>query len=190
MKLRTLLKLPCTEKFLWDLYEFLSKTGEITSRAVSQYYNRPFSDFNIFRDEWTDKNKKKYQKQQSRKKFTELIYRFKKHGYLKTLKVKDNIAITITSKGLEKILKIKLKSLDKRKRKDGKWQMILFDIPENQRRNRDLFRGQLKYLGYQNFQKSIWVCPYDTLQETKALIKRYRLENWVELLLVNKIGLG
>lgn len=182
-------KLPFTEKFLWDLYGFKNKTKNVIDKIVPQYYSLPFSDFNVFRNEWTNKNKRKYWDEKSQKRFAAMIYRFKKQGYLKVLKIKNNDTIVITKKGLNKILKTELKLLDKRKRKDGKWQMILFDIPENQRRNRDLFRNQLKYLGYQNFQKSIWICPYDTLQETKTLIERYKLETCVELLLVNKIGL-
>jgi len=182
-------KLPFTEKLLWDLYNFSHKTGRLILKVLPQKYGLPFSSFNIFRDEWTSENKNKYLRKQSRKKFALLVYRLKKQGYLKNLKIKDNSAIAITQQGLDKILRINFKLMDKKIRKDNKWQMVLFDIPEEKRRSRDLFRNELKYLGYKNLQKSIWVCPYDTLEETKDLIERYNLGNWVELLLVNKIGL-
>ena len=68
--------------------------------------------------------------------------------------------------------------------------MVLFDIPENKRKERDLFRKSLQYLGYKKLQKSIWVCPYDVQKETKELIKRFNLKEFTELLLVKKIGLG
>lgn len=184
------IKLPFTEKFLWDLYNFKNKTGDIINKIIPKKYGLPFSDFNIFRDEW-ENNKNNYKKKKkNRNYFNKLIYDLKQRGYLKTLKVQDNSAIMITSKGIEKIFAIKIKLIDKELRKDGKWQMVLFDIPENKRRNRDYFRNGLRYLGYKMLQKSIWVCPYDTLKETKELIKKYNLKSWVELLLVNKISLS
>ena len=68
--------------------------------------------------------------------------------------------------------------------------MVLFDIPEKKKKERESFRRMLQYLGYKKLQRSIWVCPYDVLRETKDLIKRYNLKPYVELLLVKKIGLG
>ncbi|MFH1129225.1 MAG: CRISPR-associated endonuclease Cas2 [Patescibacteria group bacterium] len=183
------IKLPFTEKFLWDLYNFKNKTGDVISKILPARGGLRLSDFNTFRSEWTNQNQKKREREKSRKKFTFLIYRLKRQGCLKTLKIKNNSAVMITRQGLDKILRINLKLINKKTRKDNKWQMVLFDIPEDKRRSRDLFRNQLKCLGYTGLQKSIWVCQYDTLQETKDLIERYNLKNWVELLLVNKIGL-
>lgn len=184
------IKLPFTEKLLWDLYNFSHKTKWPMFKFFSEKHGLPLSSFNIFRDEWTNENRKKYVQKQSRKRFAFLVYRLKKQGYLRVLKIKDNSAVAITQRGLDKILRTEFKLMDKKLRKDNKWQMVLFDIPEDKRRSRDLFRNQLKCLGYKGLQKSIWVCPYDTLKETKELIKRYNLRKWVELLLVNKIGLG
>jgi len=147
------------------------------------------SDFNIFRDEWNNKNKKEYEKKRSMKRFAWLIRRLKQEGCLKTLKIKNESAIALTTKGMERVFKIGLKLTDKKPRKDGKWQMVLFDIPESKRRSRDYFRRALQYLGYQKLQKSIWVCQYDVLKETRDLIDRYSLKEYVELLLIQKGGL-
>ncbi|MDP2947412.1 MAG: CRISPR-associated endonuclease Cas2 [Nanoarchaeota archaeon] len=184
------IKLPFTEKFLWDLYNFKNKAGSVINKILPEKYGPHFLSFNIFRDEWTNENKKKYEKEKSRKRFTWLIRRLRQEGYLKVLKIKNESAIVITSKGMDRVFKTKLKLIDKKSRKDGKWQMVWFDIPENKRRYRDYFRKTLQYLGYQKLQKSIWVCKYDVGHETKELIKRYALKEYVELLLIQKIGLG
>jgi phenylacetic acid degradation operon negative regulatory protein len=133
---------------------------------------------------------RRYYREKRKMKFCEFIWKLKNGGYLRTLRVKDKTAIAITSKGMEKLFKIGLKTTNRKKRIDKKWQMILFDIPENKRKIRDSFRKALQYLGYKNLQKSIWVCPYDVEKETKILIKKYNLKPFVELLLVKKIGLG
>ena len=96
----------------------------------------------------------------------------------------------LTHKGLEKVFTTKMNLTTKKGRADRKWQMVLFDIPEKKRKQRNLFRKNLQYLGYKRLQRSIWVCQYDVLNETKDLIKGYKLGLYVELLLVKKIGLG
>ncbi|MCX6730171.1 MAG: hypothetical protein NT058_01590, partial [Candidatus Portnoybacteria bacterium] len=125
------IKLPFTEQFLWDLYNFKNKTGDVINKFFPEIKGLPFSDFNMFRNEWTNKNKKKHEREKSKKRFTWLLRRLKQEGYLKTLKIKNESAIIITSMGLDRIFKTELKLTKKEPRKDGKWQMVLFDIPEN-----------------------------------------------------------
>jgi hypothetical protein len=181
------IKLSFTEQFLWDLYNFKNKTGDVINKFLFERRGLPFSDFNMFRNEWTNENKKKHEKEKSKRRFTKIIYRLKSNGYLKTLRAKDESAIIITPKGIEKLFVAKLKSIDTNLRKDEKWQMVLFDIPENRRKDRDWFRRGLKYLGYKKMQQSIWVCQYDTERETKGLIKQYNLKSFVDFLLVKKV---
>jgi len=191
------IKLPFTEKFLLDLYNFMNKAGRLIGKiTLPKYFSNPaiafkklfLPSFCDFMDEWENKYKNK--KKKDKNYFYRMIYQLKQRGYLKILRVKNNSAIIITPKGIEKIFIAEIKLIDRKPRRDRKWQMVLFDIPENKRRNRDLFRRALQYLGYKKLQKSIWVCPYDVLRETKDLIKRYNLKPYVELLLVKKIGLG
>ena len=183
------IKLPFTEKFLWDLYRFKNRADDTIDKIFPRRRGRIFSNFNLFRDEWTNENKNRYEKEKSRKNFAKTIQYFKERGYLKILRIKGKNTAVITTKGIDKLFKIKLKLTGNKKRKDGKWQMVLFDIPENKRRDRDHFRRGLRYLGYKRLQKSIWVCQYDVLKETKDLIKRYKLNSFIELLLVEKVGL-
>jgi DNA-binding transcriptional regulator PaaX len=43
---------------------------------------------------------------------------------------------------------------------DGKWRMVLFDIPESKRPIRDYIRGVLKRMGFREFQRSMWIYPH------------------------------
>lgn len=184
------IKLPLTEKFLWDLYKLYNKTENVLelisppNSSVKAILNYKF--YGYLRDAWD----RQHQKEKERMNFYKLIQRLKNSGYLKMLKIKSKKAVIITPKGIEKLFKVELKTMGKKRRTDKKWQMVLFDIPENKRKYRDYFRTALQYLGYKKLQKSIWVCPYDVEKKTKELIKRYNLRPFVELLLVKKIGLG
>jgi len=184
------IKLPLTEKFLRDLYQLSNKAGNLIeqifpkSSSISYLNKRMF--YGYYKDAWEEK----YRKEKEKIQFSRMVQRLKQNGYLKTLKIKGKKALIMTPKGMEKLFKIELKLTDKKKRRDRKWQMVLFDIPESKRKQRNYFRKALRYLGYKKLQKSIWVCPYDILGETEKLIKRYNLKPFVELLLIEKIGLG
>jgi len=47
------------------------------------------------------------------------------------------------------------------KRWDGKWRVIIFDIPEKNRMVRTEVRQILSEAGFQRLQDSVWVFPYD-----------------------------
>lgn len=48
----------------------------------------------------------------------------------------------------------------KRPEREEVWKLVIFDIPERQRRVRTLLRNRLKTLGFKKWQASIWVSPY------------------------------
>lgn len=43
---------------------------------------------------------------------------------------------------------------------DGKWRLLVFDIPEKRRRERKLLRYELSVSGFRRMQKSVWISPY------------------------------
>lgn len=44
---------------------------------------------------------------------------------------------------------------------DGKWRILIFDIPEKKRWLRDRVRDILLVVGFKRLQKSVWVYPFD-----------------------------
>lgn len=127
-----------------------------------------------------------YQKKRQRRSFGKFVYYLKRQGYLKDKKIKNQNALIITSKGIRKILKtaVKIKMLSKRE--DGKLQMIMYDIPEDKKQDRERFRDALKALGYSKLQKSIWVSPYDVFKETQRLVSDYDFSDYIRLFLVEE----
>ena len=60
--------------------------------------------------------------------------------------------------------------LQKPRRWDGKWRLVIFDIPEKQRPTRDKIRHLVSRLGFLSLQDSVWVYPYDC-EELVTLLK-------------------
>ena len=54
------------------------------------------------------------------------------------------------------------KNKQKRKEKwDGKWRVLIFDIPESLRFVRDQLRSTLVVIGFMRLQDSVWIYPYN-----------------------------
>ncbi len=177
------IKLPITEKFLWAIYNAIEELDKLhQSFGLRTMKEAFYPDLYRFRREW--------ERKMDRKRFARLIYYLKKRGWIRIPELEGKKGIILTRKGMEKTLRIKYKVAEKKKRKDGKWQMVIFDIPEKLKKVRESFRNDLKMLGYQKLQKSIWVCPYDVLEETQELIKKYSIEKFVRLLLIEEVEIS
>jgi len=174
------MKLPITEKFLWDLYNVLEKLDEV-------YLGFPFRYRSL--KESSSPELLQLRRKYERRQFSKLISYLKRKGLIRIKELEEKQALILTPKGKEKILKIKNKfilSLPKKKRKDGKWTMVAFDISEKKKGVRDYFRGKLIELGFQNFQKSIWISPYDILKEIQEIIRNLAIEKNVKIFLIEE----
>ncbi len=64
----------------------------------------------------------------------------------------------------EKLLELESlreKSVQKPKRWDGRWRVVLFDIPERRRGIRNRLRLFMQEYGFVRLQDSVWIYPYD-----------------------------
>lgn len=52
-------------------------------------------------------------------------------------------------------------ALRKPQRWDGRWRVVLFDIPERRRRVRNQLRRFMQEFGFVRLQDSVWIYPYD-----------------------------
>lgn len=62
---------------------------------------------------------------------------------------------------------------------DGKWRIVIFDIPEKQRKIRDVLRSRLKVWEFKAIQKSVWANKKDITKPLKDFIKEAGIEKWV-----------
>ena len=71
--------------------------------------------------------------------------------------------LRVTQKGEAALRRLRLKLYDvpRPRRWDGKWRVLIFDIPERQRRLRREIRDVLGSIGFIRLQDSVWVYPFD-----------------------------
>lgn len=104
--------------------------------------------------------------------FPQQVRNLKKSSYFKF----ENNKFYLTSKGRIEVIKIVLKKKTKKKKWDGKWRGVIFDIPETNRRDRRFLRNELKLMGFKEVQKSVWVSPYNIEKELKTLLKLWKID--------------
>jgi hypothetical protein len=96
--------------------------------------------------------------------------------------------VHITKQGMMRALTYKLDTMTLQPRRwDGKWRVVIFDIPEKHKRLRDVFRKRLVQLSMYLLQESVFVSPYPCFDEIEFLRSLYRVQFNVVYLLVEKI---
>ncbi len=111
----------------------------------------------------------------------------------KLIREKENadgtITMVLTDKGKEKALIYNLDEMviKKPKQWDGKWRIVLFDIPEKMRKIRDAFRHHLNQLEFYEFQKSVFVHPFDCRDEIDYLIEFYNARKFIRFIIAESL---
>ncbi len=97
--------------------------------------------------------------------------------------------VRITKKGEAKLkaFDIELMKIQKPKKWDGKWRLVMFDIPMRFTKGREALRYHLKDLGFFQFQKSAWIYPYPCDDELIFISDFYGIGKYVEVLTVENI---
>jgi phenylacetic acid degradation operon negative regulatory protein len=70
---------------------------------------------------------------------------------------------------------------------DGKWRVLVFDIPEGSRGKRDQFRALLKRHNFVKLQASVFISPYSLNQEAVQYLKQTGLIEFIRLMRVDEI---
>lgn len=80
--------------------------------------------------------------------------------------------LRLTPKGLKHLNNLTPQMAARLKRWDGKWRILIFDIPEKRRMTRNRIRSLLRGSGFIRIQDSVWLYP-DPCEEFVALIKAH-----------------
>ena|SRR3990167_9405353 len=65
---------------------------------------------------------------------------------------------------------------------DGRWLIVLFNIPERQRKYRDILRNRLACIGFGRVQNSLWATARDVRFELEDLLEEDRIRRSVTML--------
>lgn len=122
------------------------------------------------------------------------IYDLEKRGLIKTYKNKNERNIVLTREGKKKSASIRLfiKMADifigpQKSAWDGRWRIIIFDIPEKYRKMRDELRAHLEILNFFQLQKSVWVHPLPIPKDFFTDFINPTLRSYIRLIVADSI---
>ena len=129
---------------------------------------------------------KRYSKKQIRSAVNSLKYQ-KLIEYICEKDGKTTVKITEKGETRLKAFAIDLIKIKKPKKWDGKWRLVMFDIPIRFTKGREALRYHLKDLNFFQFQKSAWVYPYPCEDEIIFIADFFGVGKYVEVLTVEDI---
>ena len=97
----------------------------------------------------------------SRRAAQNAIQRLKNNGCLEKIESSGKTLYRITEAGRSKLEK----TFFDREIWDGKWRIVTYDIPEENKKTRDRLRTLLGRCRFKQLQKSVWISPFDVLGE-------------------------
>jgi len=114
----------------------------------------------------------------------------KRKKFIKIIRGKDGkFKIKLTNKGRKRVLQLSIEtvSIVKPEKWDGKWRIVIFDIPMKFNQARHALRRKIKELGLKQLQRSVWVFPYDCEDEILFVAEAFEVEKYVEIITAEKV---
>ncbi len=111
----------------------------------------------------------------------------------KLVKEKENqdgsLTMVLTDKGKKKAITFNMDNMEIKKPKkwDKKWRLVLFDVPEKHKPAREALRDALKRLGFHEYQKSVFIHPYECQKEIDFIIEYFDIRRFVRTLIADEL---
>ena len=120
------------------------------------------------------------------KSYRSSVYNSRRRGLLEIENKSGKKFIKLTKKGQLEVLLAKAK-MPREKNWDGKWRLIIFDIPENAKHHRDQLRDLLKKNDFRKLQASVYVNPYALNREAVQYLQETGLNEFIRILKVEEM---
>lgn len=122
----------------------------------------------------------------NRKRVYDNLYHLKNQGFVRQISKSGKNFFELTKKGQLKLLLSKTK-VTKSRQWDGKWRLVIFDIPEDAKVLRNKLRELLKEHGFTKLQASVFISPYPLNREGIRYLKESGLIEFIRMLRVDEI---
>lgn len=130
----------------------------------------------------------KYLKHIDKKNAQRTLHYLKYRNLVEVKEVNGQLHYRLTKKGRDKYERMLIDELSiaTPRRWDGKWRLVMFDIPVEKRRQRDELLNGLKQLNFYMLQQSAWIHPFDCEKQIAVMIQYFGLERNVSFMVVEE----
>ncbi len=119
------------------------------------------------------------------------LERLREQRYVRYAERGKKTYLVIIERGKQRLRQFEFDTLvlpGKPKRWDGKWRIVVFDIPETRQRERKTLRQKLEALGFLPLQKSVFVYPYPCEDEVDFLCQFLDVDRYTHCLGATTLG--
>ena len=126
--------------------------------------------------------------------YYDILYRLKKQGFVEETKTEKKLLFWLSISGKEKLARLRKGQKDLVLVKKYEIHasdastLIIFDIPELERRKRDWLRGVLMRLGFSLIQRSVWMGKVKIPAEFLEDLRELQLLSFIQIFEVSKAG--
>ncbi len=119
------------------------------------------------------------------------VLRLERHGLISRRNTSDD-GFVLTDKGEEKAKRYKLASMkiERQKKWDGKWRIVMFDVPEKKKQARRSINLALRKLGCVQYQKSVFLTPFPCKTEVDFVGECFDVRQNIRLIIAENIEGG
>ena len=134
------------------------------------------------------------QNKENQNRFKHFMYHLRKEGLVENIGKDNGMFVKLTSSGkklLHKLRRRKEQSLPESKypiQEKDELKIIIFDIPEAEKRKRAWLRSVLRNLEFTMIQKSVWSGKTKLPQEFISQMHKLNLLSYVEIFTISKTG--
>lgn len=118
--------------------------------------------------------------------YSKTVYYLHQKGYIRFIEKEDGRFIALTTEGQLEALLAKAKHPGPAKW-DGKWRMMIFDIPEETRDKRNKLRQLLKVNNFFKLQASVYINPYPLNREAIKYLQETKLIEYIRIIKVEEM---
>lgn len=117
------------------------------------------------------------------------LRQLKKNRLIKIIEKNGQQILSLTEDGKKRVLSFDLDNIKIKQPKkwDGYWRVIIFDIPESQKKGRDALNQKLKEMGFYGLQKSCFIYPFECYNEIEFVSEFFGVMQHIQFILAKKI---
>lgn len=134
--------------------------------------------------------KEQWEKARRRGTLRSTIKRLEKQSIVSWKEINGETQLVLTEDGKKKTLQFQVDNLQIKKPEkwDGLWRLVIFDIPEDKRLARGIFRKKLKELEFTQLQRSVFASRYECKDEIDFLRHVLEISPFVHYVLAKEIS--
>ncbi len=170
------------------------KKPHITKEILKSLENKRAYTLNSIKDDVVDKikatkNPSPTEGQTKSYAVTRALKNMAENGLIETLHSDNDTYLRITKEGRQKLVSLKLDedTVIVPSTWDGQWRMILIDIPESRKNERESLRYLLKKAGFVCLKNSAWISPFPLEHLFMNIKKDLGLETEMIIITTNSI---